>query len=253
MINTNDPTLLNYTVFFTYMLANSGNTVEYGYSNAVHCNYINSVQLNDVVNKEVNLYFNNINDFKFLSTGSTVGTGYTANKIYVIAQLINNNTVTGNEIKPISTDWKIIDVTDQIRYRSLGSTAPISALDLTTSVFKVSLITLNAAPYYNIDYINYPLLTSSGSTTLCFGDETFFLGNVTTDIEAIAYTTDLALYLPLEQFNSSTNATWDNSTVYISEVGIYDSDYNLVAIGKLNDPIPKDNKIARTIVFAIDF
>ena len=34
---------------------------------------------------------------------------------------------------------------------------------------------------------------------------------------------------------------------------LYDSNKNLVAIGKLNDPVAKDSTIARTIVFAIDF
>ncbi len=250
--NTNGTAVLNYTVFFTYMLSNTGNTKSYGYSDAIHCNYINNIQLNDVINREVNLYFNDINDFKFLSTGSTDGTGYTANKIYIIAQLINNLAVT--EIKPISTDWKIFDVTDQIRYRISGSTTPISAIDLASSVFKVSVLDFNTAPTYNLEYLNYPLITANGLTVASFGDEEYFLGNVTSDIEAIAYTTDLGINLPLNQFNSTTNSTWDaNSPVYISEVGIYDIDENLVAIGKLNNPILKDSTISRTLVFAIDF
>jgi len=58
----------------------------------------------------------------------------------------------------------------------------------------------------------------------------------------------------LNQFNSTTNLTWDGvSKVAISEIGIYDADKNLVAVGKLNDPIDKDSSIARTILFAIDF
>ena len=59
---------------------------------------------------------------------------------------------------------------------------------------------------------------------------------------------------PLNEFNSTSNPTWDGlETVYISEIGIYDSNKNLVAIGKLNDPVAKDATIARTIVFALDF
>jgi len=43
------------------------------------------------------------------------------------------------------------------------------------------------------------------------------------------------------------------SSVAISEVGIYDENKNLVAVGKLNNPIIKDSTISRTISFAIDF
>lgn len=243
----------NYTVFFTYMLANSNNSSEYGYSDAIHCNYINSIQLTDtILNKEVNVFFNDVNDFKFLNTGNTTGTGFTANKIFIIAQMVNNSS--GVIIKPDSTNWKIFDVTDQIRYRVSGSTTPISAIDLASSSFKVSVIDFNTAPTYDLDYLNYPQLTASGSTAFSFGTEEYFFGNVSTDIEAIAYTTDLSIILPLNQYNSTTNATWDGtSPVYISEIGIYDSDKNLVAIGKLNNPVSKDNNISRTLIFAIDF
>ena len=80
------------------------------------------------------------------------------------------------------------------------------------------------------------------------------MGNVETDIKAIAYTTDLAINLPQNEFNSSTNETWNNTDIVaISEIGIYDANKNLVAIGKLNNPIQKNSGIARTIVFAIDF
>jgi hypothetical protein len=80
------------------------------------------------------------------------------------------------------------------------------------------------------------------------------LGNVYTEIHADVYTTNLSLVLNLNEFNSSTNNTWNGiSRVAISEIGIYDANKNLVAIGKLNDPLEKDDTIGRTIAFAIDF
>jgi len=243
-----------YTVFFTYMLSNSGAT-GYGYSDAIHCNYINSTQIDTVVNKEVNLYFDNINDFKYLSVGDATGTGYTVNKIFIIAQIINNTPYSAiDKVKPQSNSWKKIDVTSQVRNRPSGSTSNLSAVDLVSTVFKVGIADYNSAPSYNLEYLSYPSLLSTGTTSMKFGDEEYFLGNVVTDIEALAYTTDLAINLPLDQFNSSTNATWEGiSSVYISEVAIYDEEKNLVAIGKLNDPVPKDANISRTIAFAIDF
>ena len=50
-----------------------------------------------------------------------------------------------------------------------------------------------------------------------------------------------------------TNETWDGtSSVEITEIGLYDTNKNLVGIAKFNNPISKDSTIARTLVFALD-
>lgn len=243
-----------YTVFFSYMLTpNSGDTSGYGYSDAIHCNYINSIQLSTIQNKEVNIYFGNINDFKFL--GYSGGTGITINNVYVLVQLINNSLYTSlADVKPISTNWKKYEVTDQIS--GYTTNQKLNGKDLTTTIFKVPLYlynNVNEMPPYILDYVNYPAVDAD-SDLLCFGDEEYFFGNVSTDIEAIAYTTDLSIILPLNQFNSSTNETWNGiSEVYITEIGLYDTNKHLVGIAKLNKPIPKDATIGRTLVFALDF
>ena len=61
------------------------------------------------------------------------------------------------------------------------------------------------------------------------------------------------MIMNLGDFNSSTNATWDGQSVFASEIGIYDDNNNLVAIGKFNDPVEKNATLSRTILFAIDF
>ncbi len=248
-----------YTAFMTYMLVpasggTTGVTQGYGYSTAIHCNYINSVQFDNIVNKEFNIYFEEIDEFKFLSASG--GTGYSAHYLVVLCQLINNAPYDSvDDVKPISDQWKWFDVTEQIIGYVSGQT--LSGEDLTSTVFRVPIGQYSLAPYYNLDYLNYPASATGATPTtslLSFGDETYFMGNVTTSIEAIAYTMDLAINLPLNQFNSTTNGTWDGTQqVFISEIGVYDADKNLVGIAKLNDPIPKDSTISRSIVFGLDF
>lgn len=242
-----------YTAFMTYMFSGeTGTTNVLGYKNAIHCNYINSLQFNTLTNKEFNIYFENVEDFKFLSVSG--GTGFSANKLIVIAQLIDNSKYENiNQVKPKSNEWVTFDVTNQIIGYTSGQT--LSPSDVTSTVFRVPISNYqqkkNNNDFYTLDYLNYPL---SGSSELSFGDETFFFGNVKTSVEAIAYSTDLAINLPLNQFNSTTNKTWDKiKQISISEIGLYDENKNLVAIAKLNDPIPKDNTISRTIVFGLDF
>jgi hypothetical protein len=234
-----------YTVFISYLLVPTS-----GYSQAIHCNYINALELitDTPYLNEIKLNFPNIGEFKFLSNNPSGGTGYIANEIYALIQVVSGTT----NVNPVSTDWRMYKITDQIDDYYSGGTYLLTPARITSKVFEIPLLFYTGYTTYNLDYLNYPVATDINA--LAFGDEMYFFGNVTTDIKADVYVTDLPIGLPLNEFNSSTNATWDGvSSVAISEVGIYDANKNLVAIGKLNDPITKDSTISRTIVFAIDF
>ena len=240
-----------HTIFITYVLLPTGQTVGSGYTQAIHCNYIQKMQSLNPYITEVNLNFSNSSDFKFLSNGTGIGTGYTANKIHAIVQIRDNALFDSiDDVIPDSTLWKYLDITNQIT----GYAGILTPTNLINQVFKVSLYNYTGFTEYNLDYLNYPSLSQIDE--LAFGEATYFFGNVATTIKANVYTTDISVDLPLNEFNSSTNLTWDGvETVYISEIGIYDNNEppNLVAIGKLNDPVAKDETIARTIVFALDF
>ncbi len=238
----------NYTVFISYVLVpNNGS----GYTQAIHCNYINALQL--VTDKpylnEIKLNFPDASEFGFLNDNPTGGTGYTASKIYALVQLVSG--ITGT-VDPVSTDWRMFDITDQVTGYTSGSSFILTPANITSVVFEIPLLFYTGYTTYVLNYLNYPVVSETDA--LAFGDEIYFLGNVTTDIKADVYTMDISVNLILSEFNSSTNATWDGvSSVAISEIGIYDENKNLVAIGKLNDPITKDSTISRTIVFAVDF
>ncbi len=101
-----------YTAFITYALVSVS-----GYSQAIHCNYVKSIQLpaaNPYL-EQINVDFANIDDFQFLNDNVTGTTGFTAEKLWVLVQLVNNSGFTStSEIKPNSAQWKIYDVTSQI-------------------------------------------------------------------------------------------------------------------------------------------
>ena len=252
---------MGYTAYITYMLSSekifsdvivtsgttgtTGTTLGLGYKPAIHCNYIHSLHFDDLSNKEFNIYFENPDDWKFLSVSGT--TGFTAHYLYVLVQLIDDN---AQQLGIPSDEWRIFDVTNQIQNYVSGQT--LSPSDLTWGVFRIPVSLYNLAPIYNLDYLNYP--KKDDENTLGFGEETFFFGNVKTHIEAVAYTMDAPIILSLNEFNSTTNNSWDNeSDILISEIGIYDNNNNLVAIAKLNSPIRKNENISRTIAFEIDF
>lgn len=246
-----------YTVFTSYLLVSYS-----GYSTAIHCNYINSLFLDTAYPQmqDISISFTNSDDFKFLSNDINSGTGFTANKIYALIQVVDNEPFSSTSVvRPTASAWKKFDLSSQVSGFIDGEL--LVATGLTNQVFKIPLQHYYDNPEtlfttYNLhDYIIYPTKEVSDDNDLCFGDELFFMGNVSTQIKAVAYTTDLSSYLqlPLNEFNSSTNATWNQDKVAITEIGIYDANKNLVAIGKLNNPILKDSTIARTIEFSIDF
>lgn len=242
------------TIFITYVLIPTGNTSGVGYQQPIHCNYIKKLQAtaSNPLITEVNMNFPNEPDFKFLSDDINDGSGYTMNCIHAVVQLVNNTPFdTIDDVVPNSGAWKYMNITDQVSGWT-GAGGVLTASGLTAQVFKVSLYQYESLLAYDISYLNYP--SSTQTEELCFGDVTYFFGNVTSKIKADVYTTDISINLPLNEFNSTSNPTWNGSEqVFISEIGIYDTNKNLVAIAKLNDPVAKDATIARTIVFALDF
>ena len=90
-------------------------------------------------------------------------------------------------------------------------------------------------------------------TYLQFGDERFFYGNTEALAVTDKYRTKFVFTVSPTMFNTTTNPTWVNSNqnVHISEVGVYDVNKKLVAVGKMNLPI---EKVANsTIIIEIAF
>lgn len=228
-------------VYFTYQLINLNNQTSFGYLDSVHCNYINYSDINSTANKDISIRFDNPDEFKFLTSDVGSGTGFTATNIRMIVQKIDSTQ------EPLPDKWKIYDVTDQISGHT-PTTDLLDGIKLTSTIFKVNLVDYdNLTSYYDLDYINYP---SGDQTLLSFGDEEYFVGNVESDIEARIYAMNMSI--PIDLFTYSTNKTWvTGSDTYVTEIGIFDKDYDMVAIGKLNSPIKTGGN--NTIIFGLDF
>lgn len=252
-------------IFLTYLLETSpisGGTmpyasqVSYGYTTPIHCNYIQRIETDgDLVNARINFTFDE-DLFPFMKKSSLItngnsGQGWTAYKIKALAQVI---ATTGDTslIEPDSSKWKSIDLTSQIKNHVAGKA--IDPDNLIATLFEINPVLLPTYPYYRLSYLNYPNALAGDNNRLAFGEEVFFYGNVKTDIEAIGYSTDIAINLPINEFNYTENPTWDGeSAVFISEIGIFDDANNLVAIGKLNHPVDKDSGKARAFAFNPEF
>lgn len=241
-----------FTIFVTYQFEDTpaSASTSYGYSTPIHCKNIQTITTDDLNGKSLGIYFSSINDLPFLAdTGSTNGTGFTATKLIGLVQIVNGITDTGTTITPAASGWYKVDLTSQINNQVVG--AVIDKNSLVNTLYNIEFSTLSNP--YTLDYLNYPSVVAS-EDEMGFGEEAFFFGTMRSDIKATVYTTDIPIVLPLNNYNSTTNPTWDGvSTVSMSEIGIYDDNNNLVAIGKFNYPIDKNATISRTVAFQLDF
>jgi hypothetical protein len=87
---------------------------------------------------------------------------------------------------------------------------------------------------------------------LNFGDEYYFYGNIETDISATIYEMRYLINLSRNQFTNTSNPTWTSGTTsYFTEIGLFDSNNDLVVISKFQSPQLRQG--IQQIVVKLDF
>lgn len=221
------------TLWVTYRFNNSG------FTDSLHCNYYSKIvgPSTGCTDTSQNVAVRFGPEFQFLSQPATSSTGvdltgYCANSLMILCQ------ITSGDTKPSPTDWKFIDVTSDISGSSVNGYITMSGLTGTT--FQIDLATYQSAvtnnDIYNLaDYIDIP--TNNQTDYLNFGDEYYFYGNFTTDISATIYEMRYLINLGRNQFTNTSNPTWTSGTTsYVTEIGLYDSNKDLIVISKLQSP-----------------
>lgn len=244
-LKTNINGLFNQTqdVYITYLLASNS-----GYTTSLPCQNVTCVKFNsedcapDESSKDIEIMLPT-GQLPFMQLSG--GTGWYADQFYVLVQIVP----TGSE--PSSDNWTIIDFTSDINGHVSGRINPLS---LESTVFILDNNKLNLGTPFNLhDFLNIPQLTEPD--LLQFGDERFFWGNIKTQGVKTKYRTKFSFIIPPNLWNTSQNPTWENSNqnVHVSELGIFDGDSNLVAIGKFIVPIEKSSVTTIILEIALDF
>jgi hypothetical protein len=118
-----------------------------------------------------------------------------------------------------------------------------------------ALLDVSESTIYDVnDFILLP--SYSNITGHTFGDETFFFGNLETDIKATIYKSLITCNVLPNKYINTSNPTFnpDQDKVAFTEMGVYDSDGDLVAIGKFSQPLTrKYNSDVLIIQATIDF
>jgi len=199
-----------------------------GFTNSLHCNYYSVVQGPStgctIESQNVAVRFGD--EFPFLSEGSL--SGYSANSFKLLCQIVSGDT------QPSPTAWREIDFTSEISGTSINGYLTVSGLTGTT--FQITNSLYSSASTYNLaNYIDIP--ENGYPEILNFGDEFYFYGNLETDITATIYEMRYLINLGRNQFTNTSNPTWTSGTTsYVTEIGLYDSNYDLIVVSKLQSP-----------------
>lgn len=199
------------------------------YTDSLHCNYYSKIQGPSsgcsLTSQNVTIRFGN--EFPFMT--QSCSSGFTANKMSILVQKTSGDT------NPDPAQWIEIDVTPDISGATVGGY--LTASGITGTTFTISQNDYSGGTIYDLNnYIDIPM---NGETDkLNFGDEYFFYGNVDTDIQATIYEMKYAVNLPEEQFTNSSNPTSSISqNKYITEIGLYNSNNDLMILSKLQYPV----------------
>lgn len=210
------------TMWVTYRFSNTA------FTNSLHCNYYSSILGPDTgcTTSSQNVAIRFGAEFPFLS--QDLLSGFTANQMQIICQKRIDT------LRPDPTQWRIIDVTDELSATTVNGYLTMSGITGTT--FQISQSNYNSAPTYNLS--NYISLVPNGSPNIMnFGDEYYFYGNLETDITATIYEMRFLCNLGRNQFTNTSNPTWTSGTTsYVTEIGLFNEAKELLVISKLQSP-----------------
>jgi hypothetical protein len=195
----------------------------------LHCNYYQKIigPSTGCSLTEQNVIVRFGDEFGCMTTGAT--NGYNATGFTVLVQ-----TGTTSQTNPDPTQWVAINYTNSLSGYTVGGYINPIGLSAVTYTITPTLYS-NGTSYDLGSQINIPLATETNY--LGFGDEYSFYGNVNTDIQATIYEMRYLINLPNNQFVNTTNPTWTAGvTPYMSEIGLYDVNKNLLVLAKFQSP-----------------
>ena len=230
---------VNSTMYLTYSLENNTSS---GLTTSLPCQDYAMITNTSSSAKDVSFKISDVDLLPYMrkiEKGGYDGKGFSARQFKLVYQVVSSPTV-----RPDPNAWKVYDYTSTAITTVSGETIdPLLLEDQipTTNGFILTSIVDSAATQFDITQ-SLSMATVASPSSLQFGDERFFYGNLSTYIGATIYKTLFDIRVNSGEFNFTSNPTMDTTlssppNIKVSEVGIYDANFNLVVIGKLSTPV----------------
>jgi len=236
----------NKKIYLTYRLKDSLTP------QSIHCAKYLVIENNSETSKDVEFSIEDINNLPYMKNASASdynGLGFTSDSFDIIYQ------ITGMDSRPINNGWKKFSFNDSI----MGSGTTINPLLLENQnpIFNNQII--NSSVVVKSIIYNYATEVGQSVETKKIGSEKFLYGNLETYIGATIYKTIFDLRINSSEFIETSNPTrsveplTNPPIIRVSEAGIYDSNKNLVMIGKFDQPIKLEGGTTITLELSMDF
>ena len=226
---------VNETIYVTYSVDNESGT---GIAPALPNQNYSTITNNSASSLDVQFNIEDVNLLPYMQDDAASG-GFYGDTFKVIYQ------ITTDGDRPTSEAWNVLDFTSSVdgggSFVLPATLETQNPLAVTPSFQLTQANTATATTYSVIDTLTMP--TSAAPELLQFGDERFFYGNIETFIGATIFKTIFKISINATDFNATTNISRSNipaenpPNIKVSEVGIYDSDGELVIISKLSVPV----------------
>jgi len=245
---------VNKTIYLTYALDNINST---GLTPTLPCQSYIKVTNTSSTSKDITFKIDDVDMLPYMRKTEILsydGLGFYATNFKLVYQILDNQ----ND-RPSAGSWKVYDFTSTAITTTANQTIdPLLLENQTRKEFVLTSVINSASTIFDITK-SLSMAPTSNSNILQFGDERFFYGNLETYIGATIYKTIFDIRVNSSQYSLTSNPTRSKESVTnppdikATEVAIYDSNKNLVIIGKLSQPVAL--KTGNTIMFelSLDF
>jgi hypothetical protein len=239
------------SLYMTYMLTDTGDTT----TPTLPCQRYLVIDNNTNTDKDVQFRINNVDQLPYMRKTEDVGYdgyGFFAGEFKLICQVIDRNV----QSRPSPSGWFSVDFTSDNITGGPGESIDPSLLENQNPNVTGFILTgdkYTGGTAFNLgDELDMSSASYYGKMT--FGDERLFYGNLRTYIGATIYKTLFNIDLDGATLASSSNSTFERGEDrYVSEVGILDSNQNIVLVGKCSRPIRIADFTTATIELTVDF
>lgn len=239
---------VNSTMYVTYALDNESGV---GITPALPNQNFSTITNTSTSSKDVQFNIEDVDLLPYMRTDEVSG-GFYADTFKIIYQ------ITTDGDRPTSGEWKVLDFTSSVLSGSYIDPTDLeqqNPLAVTPKFQLTQLGDASATTYSIVNTLTMPDVNSPD--ILQFGDERFFYGNIETFIGATIFKTIFKISINASDFSSTSNLTRISSVnppnLRVSEVGVYDSDGDLVIISKLSVPVELTPGKTVIIELSMDF
>lgn len=236
------------TLYMTYVLE-ADNGLRYFLPHQKYIKFINNTK----IDRDVNFTLQDTGLLPYMrqfeKTGYD-GLGWYAHRFKILAQIVDNS-----EDRPDPTQWKAINYTSSAITAVGGYTINPNLFekqDATALGFNLNKSRFNSASFYDLNNLNIPEINCTEE--LQFGDERFFFGNLVTQIGACIKRPTFNINIDTSDYKKTSNPTWsDGDALYFNEIGLYDSNQELIAIAKISRPVELTENTKFSLELSLDF